>query len=544
MESAHFPFTSAEPRAQKKLGPVERALLLMNSGIERLCDLEIVESEHAPVRQAQAARLGAVLPVILCTNIAFAVVILCTLLWSGWIIFPLVWTGGIALFSILGIRRSLDTARRSAVRAPGARFTVRTIQDSILLAAPWAVLMIVASGSATPVAASLGLIGICLSSVVIFVIGVLPAAAVMYLVVLWSARTVVLASSFGTESVVGAVIEVTFLILALFLLRLVAQKFLQSVRATIDVGKMRELERVHLLDVETNRRWLEAHVAGFQEGIHATLEVLARSVSKLDACASLLADLSKMTRSAVANLPAMVDDAQEGLLGVDRASKEMATLVEEIRGAADSAAQFIQTATDGVRQSEVAKAAFSAALCGIQSQTELIRDVARQINRVALNAMIEAARVGSQGAGFSAVASEVKALANRTNEAAEIINGRIREIVVKADESVAAMSAMEAAATAVVDVAGSILASSDRQSQALSEIVSLLGSVVAASQAAAVATTATIAGSQGTLDQADRVAEAAGNARDIAVTMQDLVERFSAGVLRGAAADDPREAVP
>jgi methyl-accepting chemotaxis protein len=66
---------------------------------------------------------------------------------------------------------------------------------------------------------------------------------------------------------------------------------------------------------------------------------------------------------------------------------------------------------------------------GITQIVSLVASIAKQINLLALNASIEAARAGDAGKGFAVVAEEVRKLSIQTNHAVEEINNSLTSFV-------------------------------------------------------------------------------------------------------------------
>ena len=66
---------------------------------------------------------------------------------------------------------------------------------------------------------------------------------------------------------------------------------------------------------------------------------------------------------------------------------------------------------------------------GIMQIVSIVSSIAKQINLLALNASIEAARAGDAGRGFAVVADEVRNLSTETNKAVEEISTSLTDIV-------------------------------------------------------------------------------------------------------------------
>ncbi len=95
---------------------------------------------------------------------------------------------------------------------------------------------------------------------------------------------------------------------------------------------------------------------------------------------------------------------------------------EEVLVVADSAKSTVEDSSTVMQQASAAMVRIEASSGHISRISEVINEIAFQTNMLALNAGVEAARAGESGRGFAVVAAEVRALSQRTGNAAREIS--------------------------------------------------------------------------------------------------------------------------
>ncbi len=135
----------------------------------------------------------------------------------------------------------------------------------------------------------------------------------------------------------------------------------------------------------------------------------SQQAAALEEISASMEELSGMTKSSLEHMPRLVALSEGATAATEKGARHVTHLNEAMQG--------IRKSTGDVA-----------------SILKTIDEIAFQTNILALNAAVEAARAGESGAGFSVVAEEVRALAQRSAQAARETAGKIETAVKNAEK--------------------------------------------------------------------------------------------------------------
>lgn len=251
--------------------------------------------------------------------------------------------------------------------------------------------------------------------------------------------------------------------------------------------------------------------SGELEGSARSLNELARRASKGTSDTALVASQSSETAQLLA---ARIKDLTGSIGAIASTVDHQASLSGDAASISDSGHQAV-----------IALAQRSSAIAGF---ADSISDIAGRTNLLALNAAMEAARVGDAGRGFAVVAQEVKQLAGQASGATDEIRNLAGSVTGGADIANGALRDIASRVGALAQTAKAIRAAVDEQrgTARLIEATAYDTAVGATQMVHQISEVAAMASNTETLSA--RVSGAATTLSGTAQALQQATERFVA----------------
>jgi len=228
--------------------------------------------------------------------------------------------------------------------------------------------------------------------------------------------------------------------------------------------------------------------------------------------AGSLSDAAEQTAGNVGSVAVAVEQMGMSIQEISRNTSEAATIAESAEREAQAAAERLQRLGDvSERAGGVVKA---------------ISAVARRTHLLALNAAIESARAGEAGRAFQVVATEVRALARQTAEAAADVTRTLEEVRADGHHAVAAIAGIRGTIHHVAMISRTIAEAVAQQLRTADEISRNLnqaatGVITIGEESAAVAE-----GARAIRAQADATQRVAADLVRLSTTLGSLAARL------------------
>lgn len=317
---------------------------------------------------------------------------------------------------------------------------------------------------------------------------------------------------------------------------------------------LREIDPISKGDLTVRAKVTPDEIGTLADSYNATVSSLRRLVTQVQNAAGQVTETTGTNESYIQALSAEasrqateIKDALERIEQMGKVVRAVAANAEQAEVVVQQAAQTVQEGdsamdrtVDGIQaiRATVAETAKKVKHLGESSQkistvVELISAFASQTNMLALNASIEASRAGESGRGFAIVASEVRALAQRSAEATEEIRKLVSSIQSETNEVVVAMESgteQVVIGTKLVDEARYSLNKITAASAKISQLVESIAQATVVQSEAAETVTQTMQGvaaiANKTSAEADQVATSFQHLQEVAQTLQASVDRF------------------
>ena len=231
----------------------------------------------------------------------------------------------------------------------------------------------------------------------------------------------------------------------------------------------------------------------FKEMVYALNELLGQvnsAVEQVNSGADQVSQASQNLSQGATEQASSLEEITSSTNEVNSQSKQNAENATEAHGIAKQATEDAESGNQQMKQLSEIMERINASSDEINKVVKVIDDIAFQINLLALNANVDAARAGKYGKGFAVVADEVRNLAVKSADSVKQTTQMVQDTVNNIKQGTEAAEATATQLTSIVDGSGKvadfleeIAQASREQAQAIEQITEGLDQIDQATQA-------------------------------------------------------------
>ncbi len=191
-----------------------------------------------------------------------------------------------------------------------------------------------------------------------------------------------------------------------------------------------EITRTYWGDFEK----MEKSIKAIHSSLKETFQQIRQSSETVASGAAQVANGAKTLSHGVTEQSNTIRELSVTATNIEESAKQTVAAAEDAGQYVEQASTQLVTSVDYVRDLNIAMEKISRSSSEISNIINTIENIAFQTNILALNASVEAARVGAAGKGFAVVADEVRSLASQSDEAAKATKELIESSIIAVAE--------------------------------------------------------------------------------------------------------------
>jgi methyl-accepting chemotaxis protein len=241
---------------------------------------------------------------------------------------------------------------------------------------------------------------------------------------------------------------------------------------------------------------------------------LVNSTGVVQENAAVVASSSQSLADGASEQAASLEETSASLEELSSMTKRNSESAQQAKIAAGQARASADSGAERMQAMQAAVQAIMASSTEISKILKTIDDIAFQTNILALNAAVEAARAGVAGAGFAVVAEEVRALAQRSAQAARETAAKIEDSTIKSQQGVQistevakGFETIQQQIRQLDQLVGEIATASHEQNQGIGQVTTAVSQMDKVTQSTSATAEETAAASHDLTAQADALRE-------------------------------------